>query len=307
MAGAAALALACTACDPNGQGGSSSTASEGGTLLRAPAQELPAAYEGAASSLTPPPSAPVESVAQESRASFDGDTRTLGGVGADPVAVPASSTQESFPGYTADAKADTLTINEPPSPTTGKLPKKLSLTQSGWVWPVPNHPGRNETAEISSGREMRSGDDGKMGTADDYRHRGVDIMYRIDKSKRACREKEELPWASRCYEMPPETPALAARGGVVKFSGEISTGGRVLIDHGGGIKTGYIHLSKRLVKVGDTVTAGQPVGIIGFNPDGYRLAHLHFDVIVDGKFVDPEKAMKKWGRSESQQQLAQAD
>ena len=42
-----------------------------------------------------------------------------------------------------------------------------------------------------------------------------------------------------------------------------SRGGFTLIDHGQGVSTSYLHQSKRLVKVGDTVRRGQRIGLIG--------------------------------------------
>lgn len=78
---------------------------------------------------------------------------------------------------------------------------------------------------------------------------------------------------------------------VSKFAND--AGEYVKIDHGNGNYTRYLHLKmgSRTVKVGDTVKKGQVVGYMGAtgNVTG---AHLHFDVNVNGKYVDPEPYLK---------------
>jgi murein DD-endopeptidase MepM/ murein hydrolase activator NlpD len=121
-------------------------------------------------------------------------------------------------------------------------------------------------------------------TPEHREHRGVDIMYR--KKRRI--GVANYPWATTSYEMFPNTPALAYAAGMVVSSQPLSTGHQVVIDHGDGLKTGYEHLSRRLVDVGQQVEAGQPIGIIGGSPTGYGLVHLHFDVLKNGFYTDPQ-------------------
>ena len=59
-----------------------------------------------------------------------------------------------------------------------------------------------------------------------------------------------------------------------------------VIDHGRGVMTGYYHLSERLVNVGDTVTAGQPIGRVGSTGLSSG-AHLHWDLRIMDVPVDP--------------------
>lgn len=60
----------------------------------------------------------------------------------------------------------------------------------------------------------------------------------------------------------------------------------VWIDHGGGFKTTYAHLSQTTVQVGDVVQAGDVVGVCGSTGKSTGL-HLHFEIFVNGWRVDP--------------------
>ncbi len=80
---------------------------------------------------------------------------------------------------------------------------------------------------------------------------------------------------------------LAAHAGTVVRSGYYATPGNyVRIDCGGGVWVGYSHLSKRLVAVGDRVSAGEVIGHAGLTGTA-TAAHLHFEVSVNGTKVDP--------------------
>lgn len=81
--------------------------------------------------------------------------------------------------------------------------------------------------------------------------------------------------------------AYAARAGTVVSTAWVDWAGPlVVIDHGGGVRTRYAHLAAVTVGPGDRVAAGDVVGRIGST--GYATGpHLHFEVMVNGEFVDP--------------------
>jgi RHS repeat-associated protein len=89
-----------------------------------------------------------------------------------------------------------------------------------------------------------------------------------------------------------ESPIYANRAGTVTFAGVAGLAGKlVIIDHGGGVSTRYGHNSSNQVSVGDQVTQGQQIGIVGQtgNARGQALseAHVHFGVQINGRTVNP--------------------
>ncbi len=87
----------------------------------------------------------------------------------------------------------------------------------------------------------------------------------------------------------------AAAGGVVRRSGQLGGyGNAVEIDHGNGLTTLYAHASDVLVRDGDRVTPGQPIARVGHSGRATG-PHLHFEVRLGGKPVDPSRALKIYG------------
>ncbi len=83
------------------------------------------------------------------------------------------------------------------------------------------------------------------------------------------------------------TAVFAVKGGTVVSAGNDGNYGlSIVIDHGNGIKTRYAHENAIYVRVGDKVVAGETIGTVGRtgNASGN---HLHFEVIANGKRVDP--------------------
>ncbi len=86
---------------------------------------------------------------------------------------------------------------------------------------------------------------------------------------------------------PTGTPIYASCGGTVTKAGWGSGYGYVVyIDHSDGRQTRYAHLSKVLVKVGQTVKQGDKIALSG-NTGVSTGPHLHFELLIDGKQVNP--------------------
>jgi len=83
------------------------------------------------------------------------------------------------------------------------------------------------------------------------------------------------------------TPIHAAAAGMVVVAGDCGGYGNcVVIDHGTSLATLYGHQSQVLVKVGDVVTPGQVIGLVGST--GISTGpHLHFEVRLHGAPIDP--------------------
>lgn len=91
-----------------------------------------------------------------------------------------------------------------------------------------------------------------------------------------------------CYNYNNEVNEIyAPADGVVVFAGPlIVRGNAVMIDHGWGIYSGYMHQAEILVNVGDQVEVGQVIGIVG-ETGRVNGPHLHLEVWAGGVQVDP--------------------
>ncbi|MEO7654742.1 MAG: M23 family metallopeptidase, partial [Sphingomicrobium sp.] len=92
---------------------------------------------------------------------------------------------------------------------------------------------------------------------------------------------------------PVGTPIQATADGAVVRAGWNSGGygNLVEIDHGRGITTRYAHLSAMSVKTGDRIARGEIVGRMGSTGRSTG-SHLHYEVRIDGRAVNPIPFMK---------------
>lgn len=75
-------------------------------------------------------------------------------------------------------------------------------------------------------------------------------------------------------------------GTVETASYSVTNGNYVIVNHGNGLKTAYLHCSKLLVSTGDYVQQGKVIALVGST--GISTGpHLHFGVSVNGTYVDP--------------------
>lgn len=80
---------------------------------------------------------------------------------------------------------------------------------------------------------------------------------------------------------------VAAADGTVKAATYSSAAGNyVMIDHGGGVYTVYMHASSLTVSTGQTVAAGQVIAKVGSTGISTG-SHLHFGVSLNGSYVSP--------------------
>jgi murein DD-endopeptidase MepM/ murein hydrolase activator NlpD len=101
------------------------------------------------------------------------------------------------------------------------------------------------------------------------------------------------------------TPLVAARGGRVKFRGFQSAAGNYLIIDAAhtGVDYGYMHMRERaLVKPGERVRTGQPIGYVGDTGDA-SACHLHMELWTapgwyhGGSPFDPLPSLRAWDRT----------
>jgi murein DD-endopeptidase MepM/ murein hydrolase activator NlpD len=98
---------------------------------------------------------------------------------------------------------------------------------------------------------------------------------------------EEIAHKGVDYRAEVGTPVYAINRGVVRVSRYFKTfGNLVAIDHGYGLYSLYLHLSKRFVNEGELVSPQAQIGLSG--DTGYAEgAHLHLSIRLDGKAIDP--------------------
>ena len=78
----------------------------------------------------------------------------------------------------------------------------------------------------------------------------------------------------------------AASGTVVIATYSYSAGNYIMVNHGGGVYTVYMHCSQLLASEGQDVIQGQTIAKVGST--GYSTGpHLHFGIRANGKYVDP--------------------
>ena len=131
------------------------------------------------------------------------------------------------------------------------VPGKASA--AGMIWPMPSS--RYITSGFGYRNEVMAG----SGTF----HNGIDIAVNAG------------------------APIIAAKAGRVIAAGyHYSMGNHVILDHGSGVYTVYMHSSKLLVNVGQEVSQGQVVALVGST--GMSTGpHLHFSVKLNGQYVNP--------------------
>jgi murein DD-endopeptidase MepM/ murein hydrolase activator NlpD len=151
---------------------------------------------------------------------------------------------------------------------TGTTPEMLALCGAGgWVRPL--------DGPVTSG----------YGPRGDHFHHGIDIPAPHGTVVRAAADGVVL--RVRCNATLHGQPHTCDQDGGTRAQGYRGCGWYVDLQHAGGIMTRYCHLLTRPdLNDGDSVTAGQPIGLVGSSGSSSG-PHLHFEIHVHGKPIDP--------------------
>ncbi len=137
----------------------------------------------------------------------------------------------------------------------GESYKTVDLGDIHFIWPVPS------SSRITSSFGDRESPTEGASTA----HKGIDI---------GAASGSDI--------------VASAYGEVIISTYSASAGNYIMLNHGGGVYTVYMHASKLLVEVGDTVKQGDVIAKVGST--GYSTGpHLHFGIRADGEYINPSK------------------
>jgi len=111
-------------------------------------------------------------------------------------------------------------------------------------------------------------------------------------SQRIFNGTAQSPHLGLDFRVPTGTPVAAMNDGTVLLARPLFFEGNfVVIDHGQGLLTLYLHLSEFTVKEGDIVKRGQTIGLSGGTGRATG-PHLHVAVRWQGTYLDPERMMQ---------------
>jgi len=173
-------------------------------------------------------------------------------------------------------RAHGLTVDGMAGPMTQGAMRAVSkpLRTAERYWPL---------ADLPDGRHPRITSGSKWNNRSRPSHMGCDLFYRWQESDGdvpigdggAAGRGGKPRWF-----YPDDAYVRATEAGVVSYSNPKHwTGGLIWITHDvGGIRSGYMHLSEHLVKVGQRVVAGQIIAKPGDNPKARDAKHLHFEI-----------------------------
>jgi murein DD-endopeptidase MepM/ murein hydrolase activator NlpD len=157
------------------------------------------------------------------------------------------------PADTASASAEAgAAVNEAPAASAGRPTQQLAslpVSRPGFAWPA-----RGPITTYF----------GEVGWTSPRGHAGIDIS---------------APWGA---------PVVAAASGQVLLATRAGGGYgiEIILDHGGGLRTVYGHLSELDVQAGEGVSRSQLIGLVGST--GFSTGpHLHFEVRQNGELRNP--------------------
>jgi len=121
---------------------------------------------------------------------------------------------------------------------------------------------RRENAAIA---KVRARDLDETYFLGDWLRPAVGVVSGVYGSQRILNGKKKRPHYGIDFAGPVGTPVVAPTDGVVVLAetGLYYTGGTVILDHGHGLTSAFLHMSKVAVRPGEFVTRGQQIGAIG--------------------------------------------
>lgn len=125
------------------------------------------------------------------------------------------------------------------------------------------------------------------------------LYGQYDRKNKRVKVEQEVPHGGVDLRAKTPLPVMAINSGKVLLAHNFplsgTEGNLLVIDHGSGIISLYLHLSKFKVKAGDVVQKGQVVALTGATPRGTP-PHLHFMIKVHGINVDPQAFIKDFNK-----------
>ena len=211
-------------------------------------------------------------------------------IGAIPVDAPANLTAEVILEHTSGS-ADTIrTAVAPyhPPPARGTVRRRRLAVSSRFTQPLDSAAELRIARENARAKEVgrQSHNTPRLWTAPFLRPRKSRVTSRFG-SGRVFNGRVTSSHLGVDFSGARGAPVLASNRGVVALADNFFLAGNVVyIDHGGGVVTGYFHLSKTLVSTGDTVARGQKIGLVGAT-GRVTGPHLHWSARYGALTVDP--------------------
>lgn len=186
----------------------------------------------------------------------------------------------------------TVSINGRSSQTIRVLPRDWPIERVNGVPPKTVNPPpeiaeriKREQAEVAVARDR---DDDR----EDFTHGFIwPVQGRISGrfgNQRVYNGDPKAPHSGMDIAVPQGTPVKAPASGIVTFAKPdlYLTGGTILIDHGFGLSSNFLHLSRLDVRVGETVKQGQVIGAAGMTGRATG-PHVHWGFNWFGVRLDP--------------------
>jgi murein DD-endopeptidase MepM/ murein hydrolase activator NlpD len=201
-------------------------------------------------------------------------------------------------GFGRDAEPDsTLALM---SPTGERLERKLNVRQRQYkIQRIDGLPPRKVTprpedltrirADAVAARAARDRDDPRTDFIEGFIWPSIGPISGVYGSQRILNGKPRRPHFGVDVAAPVGAPVVAPAAGIVTLAHPdmFYSGATLIIDHGHGLSSSFLHLNRILVKEGQKVTQGQPIAEVGAS-GRVTGAHLDWRMNLGGKRIDPQ-------------------